>query len=93
MGSIVTLQHSASGKSLAFRKPISPFEKFVCTVELRLSVYVLSVSKPSFDYLCIMEKDAKLTDILHIRRIKTEIKQNLFNRKKQMKVTDYFGAK
>jgi hypothetical protein len=40
-----------------------------------------------------MEKDAKLTDILHIRRIKTEIKQNLFNRKKQTKVTDYFGAK
>jgi hypothetical protein len=42
-----------------------------------------------------MEKDAKLlvTDILHIRRIKTEIKQNLFNRNKQKKVTDYFGAK
>jgi hypothetical protein len=68
------------------------------TVEPRLSVCVLSVSKPSFDYPCFdypctMEKDAKLTDILHTRRIKTEIKQNLFNRKKQKKVTDYFGAK
>jgi hypothetical protein len=30
--------------------------------------------------------------ILHLRRMKTQIKQNLFNRKKQKKVTDYFVA-